>query len=544
LTQHRVDTLSQLLAARAERTAGGELVGFIGDDQPVYHSAEELQKLAGQVHSSLQGLGCVEGDRVAIMCGNRVEFLASFFGAVHGGYVAVPVNVALRGEMLKHILNDSSPTVLICEQQFLDVIRAVMPASTVKHVVCIYDAVDDDSEPGTIPFWPMAASADTLSPVDRAASDLAAVLYTSGTTGLAKGVMLSQRMPLGFSATLDWAIDYRTDDVFFSPLPLFHANALLLTFVGSTLAGGRSVFAPSFSASRFWRQVRDSDATVLSLLGSIAEILVKRPSEEMERSHRVRVALIAPAPSDLKGFEERFRLELTEVYGSTDIGVPIAVPLGTERPAGSCGRCHPNWECRVVDDQDESVAPGESGELVVRPALPNLSQLGYFNRPDVTVKAWRNMWIHTGDVFRIDEEGWFYFLDRSSDVIRRGGENISSAEVEGALLSHPDILDATAYGVKSELAEDEVMAMIIVAPESALQPLDVVEYCRLRLPYYAVPRYVALVEELPRTETAKVMKAELRKRGVPDGAFDAGPTRRKTSLGGAAQADSVSPANS
>ena len=256
-------------------------------------------------------------------------------------------------------------------------------------------------------------------------------------------------------------------------------------------------------------------------------ILWNRDGGAAERgTRRAALAFVVPAPPNLAEFEARFGLTVTEAFGLTDAGVPIGVPHGVERPPGSCGRAQPDWECRVVDELDNDVAADVVGELVVRPRLPYLSQLGYWNRPDATVSARRNFWFHTGDLFRMDAGGWFHFVDRAKDAIRRSGENVSGFEVEQVLNAHPKIAEAAVFAVPSDLAEDEVMAALLLEEDAVLPWDELLEFCRSRLPYFAVPRYLEVMEEFPRTGTAKVRKADLRQRGVTSSTFDAGPVRR------------------
>jgi crotonobetaine/carnitine-CoA ligase len=259
----------------------------------------------------------------------------------------------------------------------------------------------------------------------------------------------------------------------------------------------------------------------------MAPILWRQEPSHWEQAHKLRLGLVIPAPLDhYEEFEARFKIKCTELYGLTDANLPLGVPHGENRP-GSCGVPVPGWECRLVDDYDEEVEPGEPGQLVVRPTRPWVGQLGYWRMPEATVAAWQNLWFHTGDLMRQDEDGWFYFLDRSKDAIRRSGENISSYEVEQVLLSHPAVFEAAVYAVRAELAEDEVMAAVVLEPGKETTPEEILKWCEPKLAYFAVPRYLDIRTSIPKTQTEKVQKQILRNEGVTPTAYDRGPSGRR-----------------
>jgi carnitine-CoA ligase len=354
------------------------------------------------------------------------------------------------------------------------------------------------------------------------------IMYTSGTTGPSKGIMYSHGMALEFADFGKWLFGFDRDDVMFNCLPLFHGNALLLTMLGALRTGGKAVFAESFSASTYWETVRDCGATILSLLGSMFSILWNRPASEGDRAHKARIALTVPVPKEhFVDFETRFGLALTSLYGLTDIGMPVGVPYPQRAEPGKAGIVHPDWACQIVDEFDQEVPAGTVGEMIFRPLKPNIMQLGYWREPAETLRAWRNLWFHTGDLLRRDEDGTFTFIDRSKDAIRKSGENISSFEVELVLADHPAVAEVAVYAVPSSLGEDDVMATVVLEPGADCDPADLVEYADRYLPYFAVPRYVQVVDALPKTATAKVKKDVLRATGVHEGVFDAGPRTRK-----------------
>jgi crotonobetaine/carnitine-CoA ligase len=312
----------------------------------------------------------------------------------------------------------------------------------------------------------------------------------------------------------------RPDDVLYSPFPLFHLDASVLTVMPALVLGTTAAIGDRFSASGFWDEVRRVGATVFDFMGATLTMLHKRPPAPDDAEHPVRLAWGVPVPEFAPEFEERFALRLVEAYGSTDAGVPIYQSLAEPRRPGSCGRAIPQYDIAVVDSEDCEVAAGVVGELVVRPNEPSLMSDGYYGQPEATLASRRNLWFHTGDLVRRDAEGYVYFVGRTADSIRRRGENISAFEVEEVVKLHPDVLDAAAYGVPSELSEDDVMVAVVARPGAVLAPADLVAFCTERMARHMLPRYVDLVAELPRTPTEKVEKAALRSRGVTATTWD------------------------
>jgi crotonobetaine/carnitine-CoA ligase len=291
------------------------------------------------------------------------------------------------------------------------------------------------------------------------------------------------------------------------------------------------VFEPRFSASGFWSSMRASGATVVYLLGAMVPILLAQPAGPGERDHRVRVGLGPGVPESAgRAFLERTGVRLLEGYGSTETNFAIATAPDSPR-GGVMGWLRPGFEARVADEDDVPLPNGEAGELLLRADEPHAFASGYFNMPEKTVEAWRNLWFHTGDRVVREADGAFRFVDRIKDAIRRRGENISSFEVEQVLLSHPGVAACAVYPVRSELAEDEVMAALVAREGQCIDPAELLAFCESRLPYFALPRYVDLLPELPRTENGKVQKYKLRERGVTAVTWDRGPGGRPPAKG-------------
>jgi crotonobetaine/carnitine-CoA ligase len=360
-----------------------------------------------------------------------------------------------------------------------------------------------------------------------AASDVGAIHFTSGTSGPSKGAVLPHAHLHLLSERNRELLDLRADDTYLTELPLFHINAQMSVY-SALLVGARVRIEQRFSASAWLERVRESGATHTSLLGVMLSFILKQPAGPEDADNALRRAWSVPCPPDLAAtFRDRFGLEeVVTSYGSTEVGMVARRTL--DAPAGSVGRVDPElYATRVVDADDEPVAEGAVGELLVRPLLPWTTTQGYFGMPERTIEAFQNLWFHTGDAARLDREGNLWFIDRIKDRIRRRGENIASVDVESVLLEHPAIADAAVVAVPAdeEGGEDEIKAVVVAAPGSTLDAEAVWAWCDEGLPYFAVPRYVEILPELPKTPTAKVRKTELREAGVTQGTSDRGAAR-------------------
>jgi crotonobetaine/carnitine-CoA ligase len=472
----------------------------------------EALDLATRSAGRLRGAGLQQGDRVALMCENRPEFIEVFLGTAWLGAILVPINTASRGLQLRHILENSGARLMVIEAALLDALEHVGLESLKLETIWVIDPPVLDTK-----LPPMAKPLPGLgSPVAAAATrpgDTLAILYTSGTTGPSKGVCCPHAQYFWWGLNTAHLLGVRGDDVLCTPLPLFHTNALN-TFFQALITGATAIFESRFSASGFWKTLAVREATVTYLLGAMVPILLSRPPAEEERSHRVRIALAPGVPGHFHAeFAQRTGIALLDGYGSTETNFVIGADIAQARP-GTMGRVFEGFAARVVDAEDNEVPDGTPGELVLRAEAPFAFATGYFGTPEKTVEAWQNLWFHTGDRVIRENDGYYKFVDRLKDAIRRRGENISSFEVEQVLLSHPEIATAAAFPVRSELAEDEVMAAIVRQPGSALDEVAVVRFCETRMPYFAVPRFLEFVDALPTTENGKIQKYKLRERGI------------------------------
>lgn len=484
---------------------------------------------AAAAGAALRAAGVGAGDRVALICGNRVEFMQALLGCAWIGAVAVPLNTAARGESLRHMLANCGARLLVAEREGLQAVAALggHAALALQRAWCVgeppQDAGADAGVPAHLPCEPFPADAQathgSVPPAAVRPGDTLAILYTSGTTGPSKGVCCPHAQYHAWAQHTAALLGLGSGETLVTTLPLFHTNALN-AFFQALLTGSTLVAEPRFSATTFWSSLVAHRATVTYVLGAMVPILLAREPTPDDRAHGVRIALAPGVPAQfLETFTRRFGLRLLEGYGSTETNFVIGAPIDEQRP-GTMGRVRAGFQARVVDAEDNELPAGVAGELVLRADEPFSFATGYFGMADKTVEAWRNLWFHTGDRVVRDADGYFRFVDRLKDAIRRRGENISSYEVEQVLLSHPAVELAAVFPVKSELAEDEVMAAIVVRAGAQLDPVELMRHCEPRLAYFAVPRYVDVVERLPATESGKVQKFKLRERGVTATTWD------------------------
>ncbi|WP_332817429.1 ATP-dependent acyl-CoA ligase [Sphingopyxis sp.] len=506
-------SLPQLL----QRRAGASDRLLLVCEEAAWTAAETADQAARFAHR-LAAAGVGRGDRVAMICGNRIEFFQVFLGCAWLGAIAVPINTASRGFQLQHILDTAAPRLIVVETDGLAALDTVDLAAVGIGGVMVIGACETATVAGR-PAEPLCAGDEAIVPATLAAGDPLAILFTSGTTGLSKGVICPHGQFFWYGIYCGIALQIRAADVLHTTLPLFHINALC-GFMQALIHDATLVVEPRFSVSRYWQGVRASGATVVSLLGAMVPMLLSRPPSPDERDHRVRLASGPGVPEKLHAeFLHRTGIALSEGYASTESNVVIA-SLPTDPRPGTMGFLLEDFDALVADSDDQPLPDGQAGELLLRAREPFAMALGYYGMPDETVKAWRNLWLHTGDRVIREADGCFRFVDRLKDVIRRRGENISSFEVEQVLIRHPAVTLAAVFPVASELAGDEVMAAIVPAAGEALSAEALVRFCAEHMPYFCVPRFIDFVSDLPRTDNRKVQKYRLRERGVTASTWD------------------------
>lgn len=503
-----------MLTRRAEEF-GERLLVTAGDQTWTFAQARDVTaRFAG----TLAAAGITAGDRVALVCSNRMEFMQVFLGAAWLGAVLVPINTASRGAQLEHILSNSGARLLIIERNLVDHLSHVALKALPLQAIWVIDGAPD-LRIGDLPTQPLPPLGDARAAAVLRPSDLLAILYTSGTTGPSKGVCCPHAQYFWWGLNTSHMLGLRDGDVLHTTLPVFHTNALN-TFFQALLLGLHVVYGRRFSASNFFRALCEHKASATYLLGAMVPILLAQKPDAAERAHNTRIALAPGVPAKFhEEFTARTGIRLLDGYGSTETNHVIGTGIEQQKP-GTMGSVFEGFDARVVDDDDNDVPDGQPGELVLRADAPFAFATGYFAMPEKTVEAWRNLWFHTGDRVVREADGNFRFIDRLKDAIRRRGENVSAFEVEQVLLGHAAVANVAVFAVNSELAEDEVMAAIVLQPGSQVSELDLVRFCEPRLPYFAVPRYVEFVESLPMTENGKVQKYKLRLQSLSERTWD------------------------
>jgi crotonobetaine/carnitine-CoA ligase len=489
---------------------------------------EHCLRLAG----GLRGLGVQPGDRVLIMLPNSMEIVLAWFSTNLLGAVEVPINIHYKESWLVHEVNDCEASLAIVHEQYLE--RFIQVADQLEHLTDFVVVGGDDSttrqemdKEWNMHAWGELENAEAIEePVETRHHDTSSIMYTSGTTGPSKGVVLPYGVGGVFAQGVVDTAKLTSDDVSYVVHPLFHANAQFMQVLPSLLAGARISLWPGFSASRWLEQIRACGATITNTLGVMCNFIYGQPTREDDADNPLRAMVTLPAPGDIaEDFERRFGVKCLEGYGMTEVGVITYRRLDEPLRLGSAGRALEWFDVRVVDPEtDEPLPQGNVGEIVVRPKTTGIMMKEYNNVPAKTVEAWRNLWFHTGDAGELDEEGYLYFRDRVKDVIRRRGENISSFSIESAANTHPAVEESAAIAVPAEHgvgAEDEVkLCVILKEGEEELDPAELHEYCAQRMPYFAIPRYIEYVAEIPKTANEKVRKNVLREQGITPNTWD------------------------
>ncbi len=518
--------LPRILRARAEEHPDRDYLRFGAGE---WLSYGEVNARANRIANALLARGLQRGEAVSSLMPNSVDNLVVWFGIQKAGGVQSPVNLAYRGDFLSWVLNLPSSRFLVIGDSHLHELHRVRDdLPHLQHVIVQATGAAEGPDPAVAwePLEALYADGHDGDPgVELAWTDDARIMFTSGTTGRSKGAIKQQASDYFSGRTYNEVCGVTAADTFFSCLPLFHSNAQVLAAYPAMIAGARINFVERYSSSAFWGQVADSEATILNTVSAINYFIWNTPPGDFDRAHRVRRIMAMPAPKDIyEAFQERFGIRFIEGYGLTETGMVTYHPPGAPPRPGSCGVATPGFEVSVVQPgTDLPVPAGDPGEIVVDMKLPNIVMRSYAGMPEKTAEDFRNLKLHTGDLGRLDDEGYLYFLDRVKDYIRRRGENVSSMEVEHVLTSHEHVLEAAAIGVaagEGASAEDEILACLVARAGCTIDPATLLEWCEERMPYFAVPRYVRVVDHLPKTPTERVRKVELREAGITADTYD------------------------
>lgn len=518
--------LGRVLEHRAEVDADRPFLQW--EDGPALSFAK-TNRMVNRLAHGLAAAGVGHGDRVMLFLPNCLEYVLTWFALAKLGAVEVPVNSHYRGQFLEHVANNCAARMVVTTPELLP--RFAESEPQLRHLA---EAFVIGVVPTDLTFERMVLrrfdeleSSNEADPgIEVAASDICAILFTSGTTGLSKGVLMPHAQMFFFAEQGASLVRLTHDDTYMNAFPLFHGNAQFLTTYPCLIRGARAVLYERFSAGEWIDRIRRNGVTLTNLLGVTMDFVFKQPPKADDADNKLRLIYAVPtAHAILADFKRRFDVHVfVDAFGQTETCWPLMTPFDEDRPPGAVGKVVADWyDVRLVDPEtDEDVADGELGELVVRHKRPWTLCAGYNANPDATLKAMRNLWWHTGDGMRRDADGWYYFVDRVNDALRVRGENVSSYEVEQVVLSHPDVLECAAVGLRTESSggEHEIKISVVPRPGLTIDPATLIRHCEARAPYFAVPRFVEFIERLPRTPTEKIQKHLLRKSGIGPTTWD------------------------
>ena len=500
------DTIPELLAAAAARDPDGVWLRTDDGTLAFAGAAAQVARLAGRLGEA----GVRRGDLVVVTARTTPPYLLCWLALAALGAISVPTDPSATADELGGLLRQVRPRRLVSDADLMAVVQAA--GAGTSELLDIDELVGD---------WratdPLASQAI---PLDVTPDDLAVLIPTSGTTGRSKLVMQTQRAYAMAGEGFPYWMELNSADRLMTSLPLFHINAPAYSVLGSLACGAGLVLLPRFSGSGFIESARRHGATEFNAIGAMLEILMRQPARADDAATDLRLCYTGPSPARewQLAFEQRFGLRVVCGYAMSESPYGLVWRHGT-RPYGTLGsaRQHPTLgtvnETRVVDDEGRDLEAGRTGELLLRnPAVTP----GYWEMPDETAAAIVDGWLHTGDLVTVNADGTYTFVSRQKEVLRRRGQNLSPAEVEDAIQSHPDVREVTVVGVPSELSEEEVKAFVVPEPGRALDFEQLREWTAARLSAFKVPRFWQSVDALPRTATARVAKHKLPTGHPPD----------------------------
>jgi crotonobetaine/carnitine-CoA ligase len=476
-------------------------------------SYEALLDRVEQVAGGLSALGVSAADHVALVMDNSLECVWAWLASSVIGCTEVPINPQYRGDLLAYLLSDSETSVIVCDAHYLAQVTEIAAKLPLLRMILV-SGDTTVTNAGAVPVlgFDWSVSGEPIAVNDDAPERV--ILYTSGTTGPSKGVVHTQKSMLTLSRYNAEMLEYGPEDRLLNFFPLYHQNARYTGVIPALCAGASIRIQKRLSTSTFWQTCAEDGVTAFNYLGSVLRLILNvTPPDLTAEGHTIRKAFGAGAPPPIwQDLEARLGIRLVEVYGLSEAPMAtVNVRKGAQgSQIGSAGRASDLFEIAIVDADDQVLPPGGIGEIVLRPKRPDAMMLGYYGKDAATVRAWRNLWFHSGDRGRLSEAGDLFFEEREKDSIRRRGENISAWEVEGVLDMHPDVAESAVYGIADADADEEVAAaLVLIDPDADLAAI--LRFAAERLPRYAVPSLLRVMKDLPRTPTEKVQKAELRK---------------------------------
>ncbi|MBT3445519.1 AMP-binding protein [bacterium] len=524
-------TLPKVLKDQADSIPDKDFLQFSYEKALTF---SQVNKQANKIADSLKKLGINKTDKVSVYMPNSLEICLAWFGILKNGSVMVPINTAYVMDFLQYIIESSDSKIIIIAEEYLERLANIQDRipKIEKVIVWTRDKKDGFESNGynkteAVSWNKFLSDGSEVEPsVEVTHLDHARLMYTSGTTGKSKGVVRPCAADYSSAQNYSSIMDLTNDDTVFTCLPLFHSNAMVMGVYPAMISGCKVVVEEKYSASKFWKWMKDFEITKFNLVGVMSYFMWNAPVVPEEKEHKVKLVLGSPAPHDIiEEFMERFNILFTEGYGLTEVGQCTFTRPNEPFRVGSCGKESPGYEIKIVNPEtDEELPRNTPGELVLRPRIPNICLHYYYKMPEKTVSDFRNLWFHTGDLCRMDEDGYIFFMDRVKDYIRRRGENISSFEVENLISTHSNIEESAAIAVKLDEqgrhSEDELMIVIVLKEGLTLMPEELIEYLKPIMPKFMIPRFVRFRDSLPKTPTNRVQKVKLREEGITKDTWD------------------------
>jgi long-chain acyl-CoA synthetase len=500
---HTFDNLRQLLETRARQTP--DKTFLINEADARSWTYREFDASVNRAANMLASRGVACGDVVSLLLPNGAEYVIAYFACFKLGALAGPVNSLLKPEEIAYVIGNSEARTLLVHSDFraaVEAVRAQLPS--------LEDVIEFDEETVTKDF--ADAPDESWAARNLTRDDEAIIIYTSGTTGKPKGCLLTHGNLIANARQIAEWLNFGATDRLLTIMPLFHMNAVSVTTMSALYAGGSTVVSPRFSASKHWQIISEHQITSFGSVATMLSMLLAKYPNGVPvglKANQLRFAMCgsAPVPVEvMRRFEETFNCPVVEGYGLSESTCRSTFnPPDERRRAGSCGRAIGN-EMKVVDEDDNEVADGVPGEIVLRGE--NIFK-GYFKNDDATARAFRGGWFHTGDVGYRDAEGFYYIVDRKSDMIIRGGENIYPREIDELLYIHPSVAVAATVGVPDELYGEEVAAFVVLKDGASATEQELIAHCRAHLADFKCPKTIRLLTDVPKGPTGKVLKREL-----------------------------------
>lgn len=517
-------TLGEELAARSSRLGNKTFIKFEGKTL----SYSQVNEAAARTANFLESEGVKPGVMVGIMMPNVPSFIEIFFATQRLGSCAVPINTGLKDKGLAHIINNAGVSVIFTIKSLLPEIEGLQDQfNQPLKIIVVKEFESDEEHPSYTNYSEVLKRPEQIKPASNLpASTVSILMYTSGTTGLPKGVVYKYGTSQAKAIRILGHFFCTKDDTYYTCLPLFHANALMITMLSVLYSGAQIALSRKFSASQFWQEIYETESTIFNTLGTMVAIMLKQEKSEYENKHKVKRVVSAACPPELwETFEHRYGVNIIESYGAVD-GGGILTMNANSAPIGSVGKPLGNPRYKLIDENGDKVPTGMPGELVHY--VGGDGSVDYHKNEGASAEKVKKGWVHSGDQLTLDKEGNLYFAGRSTDSMRCGGENVSAMEVESVFNSHSDVLESAAIGVPSEMGEEDIMVILMPGVGKTIDPEAVRKFAENKLPKYALPRYIRVVDDLPKTETHRIIKHQLKSDGVTADTWKAPAFKKKT----------------